>query len=100
MIAPWTLHRHRRYWRDPDSFDPDRFAPGREGEIVPGSYIPFGHGPHTCVGAGFAAVESALILARLARRFDFLIKEPEAVSPAARLTTRPRRQIMAHARRL
>jgi cytochrome P450 len=99
MIAPWTLHRHRRYWRDPDSFDPDRFAPGRESDIAPGAYIPFGHGPHTCVGAGFAAVESALILARLIRRYDFTIEDPKSVTPAARLTTRPRTQIMAHARR-
>lgn len=99
MIAPWTVQRHCRYWRDPDGFDPDRFSPEREGEILPGAYIPFGHGPHTCVGAGFAAVESALILARLARRFDFTISEPECVAPAARLTTRPREQIIAHVRR-
>jgi len=99
MIAPWTVQRHRRYWRDPDGFDPDRFSPERESEITPGTYIPFGHGPHTCIGAGFAAVESALILARLARRFDFAIRNPERVEPAARLTTRPREQIMAQVRR-
>jgi cytochrome P450 len=26
MIAPWTLHRHKRYWTNPDLFDPDRFV--------------------------------------------------------------------------
>ncbi|MEO1309384.1 MAG: cytochrome P450 [Pseudomonadota bacterium] len=98
MISPWTIGRHKDLWDDPDRFDPDRFSPEREKEIVPGSYIPFGHGPHTCVGAGFAALESALILARLASRFDFEIEAPEAVRPAARLTTRPARQIIAHVR--
>lgn len=96
MISPWTVQRHRAYWREPDAFDPERFLPERESEVVPGAYIPFGHGPHTCVGAGFAALESALILAQLARRFEFEILAPERVQPAARLTTRPRREIMAH----
>jgi cytochrome P450 len=95
MVAPWTLHRHERHWHDPHRFDPDRFAPEREGEIKPGTYIPFGLGPRTCVGAGFAQTEATLILARLARRFDFAALAPEKVRPVARLTTRPAEQIMA-----
>lgn len=93
MIAPWTLHRHTRYWREPDRFDPERFLPGRDRDVVPGSYIPFGSGPHTCIGAGFAAVESALILARLTRAFDFVPEGTSNVRPAARLTTRPAEEI-------
>ncbi|MBO9424029.1 cytochrome P450 [Labrenzia sp. R4_1] len=93
MISPWTLQRHGDYWPDPDRFDPDRFLPPREQEVVQGAYIPFGAGPHTCVGAGFAAVESALILARLTREFDFLPENADAVRPVARLTTRPAEQI-------
>lgn len=93
MIAPWVLHRHRDYWVRPDVFDPDRFSPQREGELTPHTYIPFGQGQRICVGAGFATMESALILAQLVRRFDFRIERPETVRPAARLTTRPRDQI-------
>ncbi len=98
MIAPWTLHRHEAYWSNPDAFDPDRFMPDREADIVPNAYIPFGTGPHTCVGAGFAAVESALILVRLARAFDFDVLNGATVRPAARLTTRPAEQIIARVR--
>ncbi len=29
MIAPWTLHRHELFWRQPAVFDPDRFAAER-----------------------------------------------------------------------
>ncbi len=94
MIAPWTMHRHVKYWDQPDMFDPDRFMPGGPGETTPGSYIPFGAGPHTCVGAGFAAVEAALILAALTRQFEFQIKDADRIRPAARLTTRPAEQIM------
>lgn len=94
MIAPWVIHRHQDYWDDPDLFDPDRFSPEREKAIQPGTYMPFGLGPRVCVGAGFAGVESALILAQLARRFDFAVEDADEVRPVARLTTRPAEQIM------
>ncbi len=94
MISPWTLHRHRDFWRNPDHFDPDRFSPEREDELTPGSYIPFGTGPRVCVGAAFATTEAALIIARLVRRFDFHALAPERVRPVARLTTRPAEQII------
>lgn len=98
MIAPWVIQRHQKYWRDPNAFDPDRFTPEREDEMTPGAYLPFGQGPRVCVGAGFAQVEAVLILARLARRFDLVLENPDDVRPAARLTTRPKREIMAQAR--
>jgi cytochrome P450 len=94
MVAPWVLHRHRLYWRDPNAFDPDRFLPEREAEMTSGAYIPFGIGPRVCAGAAFATVEATLLIARLFRRFDFHVEDAASVRPAARLTTRPARQIM------
>jgi len=93
MVAPWVLHRHRRYWRDPNTFDPDRFIPERKAEMTAGAYIPFGIGPRICAGAAFATIEATLLIARLFRRFDFHVEDPAKVRPAARLTTRPVRQI-------
>ena len=98
MISPWTLHRHREYWEHPPAFVPERFLPEHEGALTEGAYIPFGQGPHTCVGAGFAQTESVLIVARLLRRFDFTALDAQRVRPAARLTTRPREQIMCRVR--
>jgi cytochrome P450 len=99
MIAPWTIQRHRDLWKDPHAFDPDRFSPEREAEIVSGSYLPFGIGPRVCVGAGFAQTESALILARLVRRYEFTVDKPGDVRPVARLTTRPAEQILCRVSR-
>jgi cytochrome P450 len=99
MVAPWVLHRHRRYWKDPDTFDPDRFLPEREGELTPGAYIPFGQGPRVCAGAAFALTEAVLLIARLFRRFDFHVEDAGAVRPAARLTTRPAKQVMVRVTR-
>jgi cytochrome P450 len=99
MIAPWILHRHARYWRDPHRFDPDRFLPEREAEMTAGAYIPFGIGPRICAGAAFATIEATLLIARLFRRFDFVVEQPERVRPAARLTTRPAAQVICRVRR-
>ena len=94
MVAPWVLHRHERYWRDPNVFDPDRFLPEREEEMTPGAFIPFGLGPRVCAGAAFATTEAVLLIARLFRAFDFHVEQPGRVRPAARLTTRPAQQVM------
>jgi cytochrome P450 len=100
MVAPWILHRHRLYWRDPNRFDPDRFLPEREGEIVQGAYIPFGIGPRICAGAAFATIEAVLLIARLFRRYDWRLDAPERIRPAARLTTRPVEQVMCRVARV
>lgn len=98
MISPWTTHRHEQLWNAPTVFDPDRWLPEREHELTPGAYLPFGMGPRTCMGAGFAQTEASLIIARLVRRFDFSALDPHSVRPVARLTTRPVRQIFCRAR--
>ena len=99
MVAPWVLHRHERYWRDPHVFDPDRFLPEREHELTPGAFIPFGLGPRVCAGAAFATTEAVLLIAQMFRAFDFHVDQPGRVRPAARLTTRPAQQVMCRVTR-
>jgi len=99
MVSPWLLHRHRELWRDPDTFDEGRFLGGREKEIPAGAYLPFGLGPRICVGAAFATVESTHMIARLLRRYDIEVMNPERVRPVARLTTRPAEDIRVRLRR-
>jgi cytochrome P450 len=100
MISPWTIHRNESSWVNAHHFDPDRFSPAREHELVPGAYLPFGLGPRVCVGAAFATTEATLILARLIRRFDFVALDADRVRPVARLTTRPKQQIMCRVKTL
>ena len=88
IIAPWVLGRHRRYWRDPDSFDPSRFLPGAPA-IPRFAYMPFGAGPRVCVGAQFALTEATLVLAALMREFQVSLAEPAPVLPVAIVTTQP-----------
>ena len=99
MISPWTLQRHQDYWTEPHGFRPERFLPENDKDLTEGAYIPFGQGPHTCVGAGFAQTESLLIVTELFRRFDFTAINGKGVRPAARLTTRPREQVFCRVTR-
>ncbi|MFK8032153.1 MAG: cytochrome P450, partial [Gammaproteobacteria bacterium] len=98
MISPWTAHRNSKLWQNADRFDPDRFDKG-DGEEDRGAFMSFGLGPRVCVGAAFATIESGLILARLVRRYDFLIENPQEVRPVARLTTRPAKEIQVRVKR-
>lgn len=89
MVAPWVLHRHRRLWDDPDSFNPDRFLPGAP-PTPRFAFLPFGAGPRVCIGAQFALTEAVLVLASLVRRFR--LEMPAGARPAmpvAVVTTQP-----------
>jgi cytochrome P450 len=88
LVMPWLLHRHRRWWAEPDAFDPDRFAPGRESGHPRGAYLPFGLGARACIGAGFAQQEAALILAELLRHFTLDTLPGEVPVVVGRLTVR------------
>ncbi len=99
MISPWIMHRHKALWANPDRFDPDRFLPARENELTQNAYLPFGMGQRLCVGAAFAMIESALILASLLRRYEFEALNPRDVRPVARLTTRSAQDIFVRIRR-
>ncbi len=98
MVSPWTAHRNALLWSDPDRFRPERFDAEDEGDDA-GVLMSFGLGPRVCIGAAFATIESGLILARLARRYDFVVESPERVRPVARLTTRPAEDIVVRVRR-
>lgn len=97
MISPWTAHRNHGLWQRAEYFEPERF--GRDGSADSGVIMSFGLGPRVCVGAAFATIESALIIARLVNRYDFRTENPGEVRPVSRLTTRPAREIRFSARR-
>ena len=88
LIAPWILHRHRRFWAAPERFDPPRFMP----DAVPPprfAYMPFGAGPRICVGAPFALTELVLVVATLVRRFRIELASRRMVHPVAFVTLQP-----------
>jgi cytochrome P450 len=94
-VMPWVVHRHRRLWPEPDRFDPDRFSPGQSSrDRSRYAYIPFGVGPHVCVGASLALNEILIAVAILAQRFRFRLVPDQRIEPVAWTTLRPLHGIM------
>jgi len=90
IVSPYVLHRHRRLWNHPDMFDPSRFlGPDRE-RIGRFSYLPFGAGPRTCIGAAFALQEATLAVSEFAKRFIWELAPGFDVQPLLRITLRPK----------
>jgi cytochrome P450 len=87
-IWPWMLHRHRKYWRDPDAFDIERFA--GKGDRHRFQYLPFGAGPRTCVGAQFATAEALTILAVWLANWRFGLAEGHGAQVSGMVTLRPK----------
>ena len=88
-IAPWVLHRHRKYWKEPTAFMPDRFANQASPWTSGGGSMPFGAGPRICIGAMFAMAEAQIILATLLHSHRLSMDDPRPLLPVGRLTTQP-----------
>jgi cytochrome P450 len=88
FISPWVIHRHRQYWDQPTVFMPSRF----KDQPVPwtsGNFIPFGGGPHICIGAAFAMAEAEIILATVLTFFRISAVDTQPVLPVGRITNMP-----------
>jgi cytochrome P450 len=86
-IWPWILHRHRKLWDNPDTFDVERFAEKRGRHRF--QYLPFGAGPRTCVGSQFATTEALTLLAHWLAHWRF-IDVGHPVAAAGMVTLRPK----------
>ena len=94
-VVPYALHRHPKFWPDPERFEPDRFDPDRGEGRHPYSYLPFAAGPRTCIGAGMAMLETQLVLAQILQSFRVRIVPDHPIETTAKVTLRPRHGILA-----
>ena len=92
IVVPWLLHRHRRYWENPDHFMPARFMPGAPSPDRH-VYVPFSVGPRVCAGLSFGLTEAILCLATLAQSFQMRLEPDAVIEPVCRLTLRPGDQV-------
>jgi cytochrome P450 len=90
LISTWALHRNPRYWDQPERFDPERFSPERSAGRPRFAYLPFGAGPHICIGMNLAITEAVLILATLARRYRLEMTPGQCIELQQMVTLRPR----------
>ena len=89
FVSPYIMHHDERFWDDPYRFDPDRFRAENEANIPKYVYFPFGMGPRICIGNHFSLMESQILLALIASRYDLLLMPDAEVKPRRYITTEP-----------
>jgi cytochrome P450 len=88
LLSPYLLHRHPRFWADPDAFKPERFAAENEAERPRFAYMPFAAGPRHCIGETFALYEMLMHLYKVARRYRLIYLPTEPVELEAQINLR------------
>ncbi len=89
FFNPYVTHRLEEFWPEPERFDPDRFAPERVAVRHPYAYLPFGAGPHLCLGRDFAMMEIQFALAMILQRFRLRLLPGQRIEPKATIIIRP-----------
>ncbi|WP_112275798.1 cytochrome P450 [Lentzea terrae] len=85
LYSPYVTHRLAEVWPDPLRFDPDRW----ERKPGPHEFLPFGGGPHRCIGAGLATTELTVMLKALLQRPKPELL-PQRITPTSVAAMRPK----------
>jgi cytochrome P450 len=93
LLSPYLLHRHPRYWLEPDAFRPERFAPDHEAERPRFAYMPFAAGPRHCIGEAFALYEMLMHLYKVARHYRLSYPSGEPIELEAQINLRTRKPL-------
>jgi cytochrome P450 len=93
LACQWALHRSDEYFSNPIQFDPDRWMSDDQRALPKYAFFPFGGGPRSCIGEGFAWMELRIVLTEILRRWRFEIVPGQTVKPKASITLRPERPI-------
>ena len=90
LLPLYLLHRHPRFWKDPDVFWPERFAVEHEAQRPRFAYMPFAAGPRHCIGETFALYEMLMHLFKVARRYRLTYVPDKPLELEAQINLRTR----------
>ena len=85
VVSPLVTQRDPRWFDDPMEFRPERWTDEFRSELPQFAYMPFGGGPHKCIGEGFAWMEAKIALATLCRRWRASTKAKAEIMPRTTL---------------
>ncbi|WP_405674794.1 cytochrome P450 [Streptomyces canus] len=69
VASLWDLHRNPDLYPDPEGFRPERFLGNRPPR---GAWLPFGSGPHACIGGQLAFIQVTVLVHTRVRRGQLL----------------------------
>jgi cytochrome P450 len=89
-----AIHRMEKYYSDPEEFHPERWTPEFERDLPRAAFLPFGVGPRTCMGAGFAMLEMQLALAMILQKFRLTLESERNIVLQPSATSRCKSDIL------
>ncbi len=93
-FSPYAMHRNERFFPDSERIDPDRWTAEQEAGRPRYSYLPFGAGPHQCLGMQLAMLQLQTILITVIRHWgmpQLVDSKPITMNPT--LVLEPSRSI-------
>lgn len=93
ILSQWVMHHDKRFYDSPDSFNPERWTPEFTHNLPKFAYFPFGGGPRTCIGNGFAMLESVMALSSIMQKFSLELEPDQNVKLLPAVTLRPENDI-------
>lgn len=78
FLPIWMIHHNEEYYEDPMTFRPERWDGTLEQDLPKYAYVPFGAGPHRCIGERFGKMELQITLPSIAKDFklDYVGEDP------------------------
>jgi cytochrome P450 len=89
FVSQYLTQRDARFFEDPEEFRPERWLDASAEKHPRYAYLPFGAGPRSCIGAGFAMLEMTCVLPTLLREVHFEAVD-DAIELLPAITLRPR----------
>ncbi|XP_046989030.1 cytochrome P450 6k1-like [Schistocerca americana] len=65
LISLFGLHYDPEHFPDPERYDPERFSEEQKAERNPYVYLPFGDGPHICIGKRLGLLQTKVGLVNI-----------------------------------
>ena len=96
FLNQWVMHRNPRFFKCADQFKPQRWENGFEQSLPKGIYFPFGDGPRSCIGKGFAMMEAILILVAIAQKFRLTLLSDNEIELQPSITLRPKHSVLVN----
>ncbi len=100
LIPTIALHRHPKWWEQPEDFIPERFTKEKKAQIHNGIYLPFSLGPRKCIGAKFAEMEIKMILAKLLPKFEVTAVPGQTIKLKPVISLRNEKDLMVYVRKI
>lgn len=88
LVLPFVLHRHPEFWPNAEEFDPTRFDAEQSENRPRHAYLPFGLGPHRCVGLHMANALATRVMTNVFDRFRLRLLPDQPVTMVPGVTLR------------